>query len=297
MAATADAASTGGDSASAPAPAHTSVWVNHESIPAQFAPLANRLVLVGAALGALVGVSATLAVSLSLASQHQWADTTLAATHTSPAPWRQRSRAAFLAPQLHLYLAAWATFHLLEFTVTARWNPTRLMKDSFLLQNGWNYHAAHIFGILEFILESLWRNPSVGPSSSTASSWPSWSAAITYLGITAVLAGQYLRSTAMIHAANNFSHQVAHKKRHDHALVTTGVYAWARHPSYAGFYLWAVGTQVLLHNPVSVCVFAVVLWSFFSKRVQSEERHLVDFFGDEYRTYRQRVWSGVPLVR
>ncbi len=38
----------------------------------------------------------------------------------------------------------------------------------------------------------------------------------------------------MIHAHNNFSHILAYKKRTDHELVTTGVYAWTRHPSYVG---------------------------------------------------------------
>lgn len=39
-----------------------------------------------------------------------------------------------------------------------------------------------------------------------------------------MLSGQAVRSLAMIHAASNFSHTVAWKKRDDHALVTKGVY-------------------------------------------------------------------------
>lgn len=40
-----------------------------------------------------------------------------------------------------------------------------------------------------------------------------------------VLAGQFLRSFAMIHAAANFSHIVATQKRDSHQLVTDGIYA------------------------------------------------------------------------
>ncbi len=61
---------------------------------------------------------------------------------------------------------------------------------------------------------------------------------LTFAGLALIAIGQLLRSMAMIHAHNNFSHIVADKKRTDHELVTTGVYAWTRHPSYVGFFYW-----------------------------------------------------------
>lgn len=105
---------------------HSSVWVNHEAIPAYFAPVSLRLVLIGWSLGALFGVCIAYAIPVlsptsfslslpSLALQGQYTAAHLAAV--------------LRAPQLHLYLAAWSTFHLFEFLVTAHWNPTRLMKD------------------------------------------------------------------------------------------------------------------------------------------------------------------------
>ena len=39
-----------------------------------------------------------------------------------------------------------------------------------------------------------------------------------------VLAGQALRSAAMIQASTNFSHTVAFQKRDSHRLVTDGIY-------------------------------------------------------------------------
>jgi protein-S-isoprenylcysteine O-methyltransferase Ste14 len=41
-----------------------------------------------------------------------------------------------------------------------------------------------------------------------------------------VLAGQALRSMAMIQASTNFSHMVAHQKVVGHRLVKEGVYAY-----------------------------------------------------------------------
>lgn len=100
----------------------------------------------------------------------------------------------------------------------------------------------------------------------------------------------------MIHASSNFSHIVADKKRNDHRLVTTGVYAYTRHPSYVGFFYWAIGTQVVLGNKLALIGFVAALWTFFSKRVKAEEVYLEEFFGNEYREYKSRVGSGLPFI-
>ena len=41
--------------------------------------------------------------------------------------------------------------------------------------------------------------------------------------------------------------------------LTTSLCRYMRHPGYLGWYLWAVGTQVLLLNPVTTVLFAVVV--------------------------------------
>ncbi|MCO5613701.1 hypothetical protein L7F22_067979 [Adiantum nelumboides] len=112
-----------------------------------------------------------------------------------------------------------------------------------------------------------------------------------------VFIGQLIRSLAMVHAADNFSHEVAHHKRPDHRLVTDGIYSYTRHPSYLGFFTWALGTQIGLSNPLSTIIFAVVLWRFFSRRIRGEEIYLVAFFGREYEEYRKRVGVYIPFVR
>src|ERR1700721_2736574 len=88
------------------------------------------------------------------------------------------------------------------------------------------------------------------------------------LGLFLVVMGQSFRSLAMIHASSNFSHQIAFQKEPTHTLVTSGVYALVRHPSYFGFFWWAVGLQVFMANPFSAAVFIAVLWRFFSERIR-----------------------------
>jgi uncharacterized membrane protein len=44
-------------------------------------------------------------------------------------------------------------------------------------------------------------------------------------------------------------------------------YRFSRHPSYTGFFYWAVATQVLLGNVISVVGFVYVLAKFFEARI------------------------------
>ncbi|SGY30683.1 BQ5605_C002g01175 [Microbotryum silenes-dioicae] len=209
---------------------------------------------------------------------------TLDSTHL-PA---QSLLSACTSPMLALYLSCWAMFHLLEFVVTSMYNPGKLSVSSFLLNNGSPYHVAHAFGILEHILEEAYLPPKW-----RAFKHLGW---IMVAGWVLLMGGQILRSFAMISAAQNFSHVIQIKKRDDHSLVETGIYAWSRHPSYAGFCWWALGTQIMLTNPIATLAFTHVLLSFFAARIEAEEKYLVKFFGDDYISYRKRVPTRIIFI-
>lgn len=92
--------------------------------------------------------------------------------------------------------------------------------------------------------------------------------------------------------------------------------SWSRHPSYCGFFYWAVFTQILLGNVFSTIAFVAILGHFFSSRIKGknlslksrrataacadaskeEEKFLVKFFGDDYVQYRKRVGTGLPFM-
>ncbi|ODQ81828.1 hypothetical protein BABINDRAFT_160060 [Babjeviella inositovora NRRL Y-12698] len=187
---------------------------------------------------------------------------------------------------LNLYLGFLAVFHFLEYYVTARYNADKVVADSFLLySNGLAYTAAHACALAEAMIEHYFF-----PQFKISHPY------VTTIGFVLVVAGQVLRYQAMATAGRSFSHLIAVEKKNSHTLVTDGVYRFSRHPSYAGFYWWAIGTQLMLLNPVCLAGFAVVLWRFFNRRIEVEERYLVQFFGQRYNVFKKSTGTLIPFV-
>lgn len=161
--------------------------------------------------------------------------------------------------RLPQFVTTLALFHFLEFYTTSRWNTTNAKVSSYLLlSNGMAYNIAHASAMLEIVVTSLF--------------FPRWQAAYSTkytiaAGAFLVILGQIVRSVAMAQAGRSFNHIPQRKKREDHVLVTSGIYSWLRHPSYFGYYWFAVGTQVVVGNKICTLIYAVVLWFFFHERI------------------------------
>ncbi|OMJ28080.1 Protein-S-isoprenylcysteine O-methyltransferase [Smittium culicis] len=100
----------------------------------------------------------------------------------------------------------------------------------------------------------------------------------------------------MATAKTSFNHIIAHQKLDSHTLVTNGVFNIDRHPSYIGFFFWATGLQIMLMNPLSFIVFVYVLMNFFIRRARYEENTLNIFFGNEYKKYKEKVPTLIPIL-
>lgn len=189
------------------------------------------------------------------------------------------------------YIVSMCTFHLLEFFVTAFFNPNVVASDSFLVNHSKAYTVAYMIATTEFWVR-FWFGHEVG----TPPYWRFWWTTITLVGVVMVMGSQIIRSWAMMKCGESFNHYIQTERKQNHILVTDGVYTWFRHPSYTGFYYWSIGTQMVLHNPFSAVLFAVAGWKFFSQRIPYEERSLIRLFGDEYYNYIQRTFVGIPFI-
>ncbi|KAH8704564.1 prenyl cysteine carboxyl methyltransferase-like protein Ste14 [Phaeosphaeriaceae sp. PMI808] len=186
-----------------------------------------------------------------------------------------------------LFLATLSIFHFLEFYTTAAYNTPIAWVSSFLLTNGDQYRLAHTMAFVETCVTSYF--------------FPAWQARlhppiVIALGLVLIVAGQVIRSTAMAQAGTNFNHNVQSRKTDGHELVTFGLYAYFRHPSYFGFFWWGVGTQIMLGNSICFLGYAGVLWYFFSRRIAHEEQHLISFFGEDYTAYKARTRVWIPFI-
>ncbi len=192
--------------------------------------------------------------------------------------------------RLPFFLTALSTFHFLEFWTTAAYNTRVVDTSSFLLTANWPAYAiAHAGATLEcFLTNIIWPNRAWAPFHNGP--------LLTLLGFALVIIGQTVRSVAMIQAGPSFNHIVQQRQSAVHVLVTTGIYGRLRHPSYFGFFWWALGTQLVLGNALSFCAYAAVLWHFFSSRIRHEEEFLVQFFDKEYVDYRKKVGTKIPFV-
>lgn len=198
--------------------------------------------------------------------------------------------------RLPFLLATLSAFHFLEFWTQARYNPHVTTTTLFLFtSNGPAYYIAHAAAAVECLLANT-------VSSTVGLRSYSWlpdpiSTLLVPIGLVMVVGGQALRSVAMAQAGQSFNHVVQSTRKSDHVLVTAGLYSRFRHPSYVGFYWWAVGTQLVMGNTVCLVAYLLVLYRFYAERIPREERFLVDFFGAEYMDYRRTVGTGIPFVR
>ncbi|KAL3835558.1 hypothetical protein ACJIZ3_010294 [Penstemon smallii] len=122
-----------------------------------------------------------------------------------------------------------------------------------------------------------------------------WS--ISNIGLAMVVIGEIIRKVAIITAGRSFTHLIKRYHEEHHTLVTNGIYKYIRHPSYCGFFIWSVGTQIMICNPLSALAYVVVVWRFFQLRIPYEEFFLRQFFGSEYVEYARRSFSGIPFIK
>lgn len=192
--------------------------------------------------------------------------------------------------RLPFFLCSLSLFHYLEYQTTALYNPRVANVSAFLLsQNGWAYNVAHTCAFVESTIW-WWCYPEMVMTHQTLRTLP------VGLGFALMILGQGVRTTAMAQAGANFNHQLQHKRKEGHVLVTDGIYRFLRHPSYFGFFWWGLGSQLVLGNVVCSVGYAVVLWRFFSLRINREENLLIGFFAMDYVRYKEKTWVAIPFI-
>jgi protein-S-isoprenylcysteine O-methyltransferase Ste14 len=112
-------------------------------------------------------------------------------------------------------------------------------------------------------------------------------------GLLLMLVGLGFAVWARFILGRNWSGTVTVKE--NHVLITRGPYAWVRHPIYTGILLAALGTAIVGGTFASLVVVALVTLALWLK-LRIEERFMLETFGEQYASYRQRVKALIPYV-
>jgi protein-S-isoprenylcysteine O-methyltransferase Ste14 len=97
---------------------------------------------------------------------------------------------------------------------------------------------------------------------------------------------------ARVHLGSNWSPRPAVKEHHE--LVTSGPYAYVRHPIYTGVVLMAFAT-LLTGSMFGIGVFIIASF-FYILRIHKEEKIMLNLFPNEYPAYQSRTKRLVPFL-
>ena len=81
-----------------------------------------------------------------------------------------------------------------------------------------------------------------------------------------------------------------------HRLVTSGPYAYVRHPIYAAMIPMLAATAVAFSSPAVLAVSLVLYVVGTRIRIASEERLMASAFGAEWNAYRDGVAALIPFL-
>ena len=97
---------------------------------------------------------------------------------------------------------------------------------------------------------------------------------------------------ARVNLGRNWSSRPAMKEHHE--LVTTGPYAYVRHPIYTGILLAALGTAIM--SSIFGIGMLIFISIFFALRINKEEKIMLELFPEQYPEYQKRTKRLVPFV-
>jgi protein-S-isoprenylcysteine O-methyltransferase Ste14 len=115
--------------------------------------------------------------------------------------------------------------------------------------------------------------------------------AVRWLGVALFAAGGALRLWPVFVLGDRFSGLVAIQP--GHTLVTDGIYARIRHPSYLGLLVNALGWALAFRSTVGLLLAALLVPPLLA-RMRSEENLLRTQFGAAYDAYRARTSRLLP---
>lgn len=156
-----------------------------------------------------------------------------------------------------------------------------------------------VTGQEKFLLFVLWTGMFILPIIYAASNWldfanytlPAWAG---WLGVVLIAGAVFIFWRAHADLGLNWSPTLEIREKHE--LITRGIYSVIRHPMYASQILWSIAQVLLLQNWIAGFGSLVAFIPFYFLRVRAEEQLMLEQFGDQYRSYMQKVGGVFPKL-
>lgn len=112
------------------------------------------------------------------------------------------------------------------------------------------------------------------------------------LGLMTFIAGFLIRQIAIIQLGKFYTYKVSITD--DHQIIDSGLYASMRHPAYTGTFLELTGAALLYNHWILSWFLSLPYLVVVLKRIQEEEKALIDEFGPKYQAYMKRAGMFLP---
>jgi protein-S-isoprenylcysteine O-methyltransferase Ste14 len=83
----------------------------------------------------------------------------------------------------------------------------------------------------------------------------------------------------------------------EHQLCRDGPYSRVRHPMYSVFFIFMTGVALVSANVLLLVSFVIFVTFMYAFLIPSEEKMMLEHFGEEYRKYMQRTGRIFPRIR
>lgn len=118
-------------------------------------------------------------------------------------------------------------------------------------------------------------------------------AILRWIGFALMLAGNLLFIFAHRSLGKQWSAELEIQPQH--ALITSGVYKYVRHPMYTAFLAFGLGLILLTANLLG-CAYLPVVSVMIAIRLPAEEAMLKEEFGDAYQAYKAKSSALIPGI-
>jgi protein-S-isoprenylcysteine O-methyltransferase Ste14 len=115
---------------------------------------------------------------------------------------------------------------------------------------------------------------------------------INGIGFLIFLCGFFISIWARIILAKNWGMPMTLKEKPE--LVTTGPYAYVRHPIYLGMIIAMVGTTIVIN--IFWFIPLIIISAYFVYSLKIEEKNMLQQFPKEYKEYKKQTKALIPFI-